>query len=64
MLAHPRAGEAAALAAYERLRQTLAEELGADPGTETQALHLALLRGDPVPDPTGAAVTQVISVCL
>jgi len=50
MLAHARAGEAAAaLAAYERLRETLADELGADPGPETQALHLAVLRGDPPP---------------
>jgi DNA-binding SARP family transcriptional activator len=56
MLAHARAGEAAAaLAAYERLRETLAEELGADPGPETQALHLALLRGDPLPDALGDA---------
>jgi DNA-binding SARP family transcriptional activator len=54
MLAHARAGEAAAaLAAYERLRETLAEELGADPGPQTQALHLALLRGDPLPGDTG-----------
>jgi DNA-binding SARP family transcriptional activator len=46
MTASADAGEpAAALAAYERLRQTLAEELGTDPAPETQALHLALLRG-------------------
>jgi DNA-binding SARP family transcriptional activator len=50
MAAHAAAGEpAAALGAYERLRQTLAEELGADPARPTQDLHLALLRGDPVP---------------
>jgi Bacterial transcriptional activator domain len=49
MLAHAGAGEpAAALAAYERLRQILAEELGTDPSTETQTIHLAILRGDPV----------------
>jgi DNA-binding SARP family transcriptional activator len=45
MAAHTAAGEpAAALAAYERLRQTLAEELGTDPAPESQALHLAILR--------------------
>jgi DNA-binding SARP family transcriptional activator/tetratricopeptide (TPR) repeat protein len=43
---------AAALAAYEQLRATLAEELGTDPAPETRALHLAILRGDPgAPDP-------------
>jgi DNA-binding SARP family transcriptional activator len=48
MLAHLRAGEpAAALAAYERLRATLADELGTDPAPDTQALHLAILRGAP-----------------
>ena len=48
MLAHTTAGEpAAALAAYERLRQTLASELGTDPSPETQALHLLVLRGPP-----------------
>jgi len=40
---------AAALAAYEQLRQTLAEELGTDPSEETQALHLTILRGTPTP---------------
>jgi DNA-binding SARP family transcriptional activator len=56
MLAHARAGEgAAALAAYERLRELLAEELGADPGPETQALQLAILRGDPLPDADAAS---------
>jgi DNA-binding SARP family transcriptional activator len=48
MRAHAAAGEpAAALAVYERLRQTLAEELGTDPSVETRTLHLAILRGDP-----------------
>lgn len=50
MLAHYCAGEAgAALAAYEQLRGTLLEELGADPGPDTEALYLAVLRGHPVP---------------
>ena len=45
-----------ALAAYERVRDRLADELGVDPGPEVQALQLAVLRGeiaphvDPAPD--------------
>lgn len=35
-----------ALAAYEKCRRYLADELGSDPGPELQQLHLALLRGD------------------
>lgn len=34
-----------ALTAYAALRETLAEQLGADPAAETEALHTALLRG-------------------
>ena len=45
MRAHAAAGNrAAALKAYERCRELLAEELGADPSRETQALHLDILR--------------------
>ncbi|MFB4320204.1 BTAD domain-containing putative transcriptional regulator [Actinomadura sp. 21ATH] len=40
-----RQGEA--LAAYEDLRATLAEELGVDPGPEIKALHQAILTQDP-----------------
>ncbi len=53
--AYHRLGEPGeALAAYERVRNVLVEELGADPGPETQALHLAVLRGEPVPDDLGS----------
>ncbi len=41
-LAEARPGEA--LAAYERLREILSSELGADPAAETRALHLSILR--------------------
>lgn len=37
---------AAALAAYARFRETLADELGADPASETTAVHTAILRGE------------------
>ncbi len=39
-----------ALTAYQALRDRLADLLGADPGPEVQAVHLALLRGDGEPD--------------
>ncbi|WP_020664625.1 BTAD domain-containing putative transcriptional regulator [Amycolatopsis benzoatilytica] len=35
-----------ALQAFQRIRETLAEELGADPSPELSALHVALLRGE------------------
>ena len=35
---------AGALVAYERCRRLLAEELGADPSTETEAAHVEILR--------------------
>ena len=42
---------AAALAAYQRLRDALVEDLGADPGPETEALYLSILRSEPVGTP-------------
>lgn len=51
MRAHHGRGEPAkALAAFERLRSTLADELGTDPAPETRDLHLAILRGEPAAD--------------
>jgi DNA-binding SARP family transcriptional activator len=58
MTAHHRAGnDAAALQAYEALREALADELGADPSPETREVHLTVLRGgDPeAPDDSGSA---------
>jgi DNA-binding SARP family transcriptional activator/tetratricopeptide (TPR) repeat protein len=39
-----------AIAAYERLRGRLAEELGLDPDEDTRRLHEAILRADPALD--------------
>ncbi|WP_432829802.1 AfsR/SARP family transcriptional regulator [Dactylosporangium sp. CA-092794] len=39
--------QAEALAVYERVRETLADVLGADPGTALRERHLRLLRPDP-----------------
>ncbi len=50
-----RQGEA--LQVYERLRRTLADELGVDPTPSLQALHQRILTGDPAltpPDPAPA----------
>ena len=45
MRAHSRLGETEqALGMFEQCRRTLADQLGADPGQETLALHLQLLR--------------------
>jgi DNA-binding SARP family transcriptional activator len=47
MLAQARAGDTAgALQSYERYRHLLDHELGAAPSPQTQALHMAILRGD------------------
>lgn len=45
--------QAEALTVYERIRRTLADDLGADPGTALRERHLRLLRADhavPAPD--------------
>jgi len=50
-----RGDAAAALAAYDQLRQLLREELGVSPCPATQALHVRLLRGQPLDEPTRPA---------
>jgi predicted ATPase/DNA-binding SARP family transcriptional activator len=51
--------QAEALAAYERVRTTLADELGADPGSRLRELHVAVLRGDSVDPAAPATVVPV-----
>jgi predicted ATPase/DNA-binding SARP family transcriptional activator len=49
----------AALGVYERAREALASQLGADPSPALSELHLAVLRGDGVPDvSTGSVPAQ------
>ncbi len=45
---------AAALAAYDEMAGRLREELGTDPGPRTAALHLSLLREEPLTSDDGA----------
>ncbi|MBP2704104.1 AAA family ATPase [Microbispora sp. RL4-1S] len=69
MLALYRTGDvAAALTAYGRARELLADELGVEPGPELATLHLAILNRDPAlgftraarrPPPPPAGVTRV-----
>lgn len=48
-----------ALAAYQRLKTTLADELGIDPGPALRALHERILRQEPL-DAKGAAKTSAV----
>ena len=50
---------AAALAAYASTRERLADELGTDPSPETEALQLAILRGELAPPGPAAAPASV-----
>jgi SARP family transcriptional regulator, regulator of embCAB operon len=52
-----RGDAAAALAAYDQLRQLLRDELGVSPCPSTQALHAGLLRGHPL-DETASPATH------
>ena len=47
-----------ALAAYDRVRERLADELGVDPGSELQAVRLAVLRGEIAPAATDRVGSQ------
>jgi predicted ATPase/DNA-binding SARP family transcriptional activator len=51
-----------ALEAYESARRELAESLGADPGPELAAVHLAVLRGDPALLPAGPPGLSAVHV--
>ena len=59
-----------ALAAYDRCRRLLADELGADPMDETVALHLSILRHEdiaemlPVVEPPGQSPRQPTDLAL
>jgi DNA-binding SARP family transcriptional activator/tetratricopeptide (TPR) repeat protein len=53
---------ARALAAYERLRAALADEFGTDPAAETRAVHLSILREEPVsPGRTAAPAGRAVA---
>jgi DNA-binding SARP family transcriptional activator len=49
-----RGNAAAALAAYEQLRSSLVDELGVDPSPQSEALYLAILRAEPLAEPSAA----------
>ena len=48
-----RGDPAAALTAYDQLRQLLREELGVSPSPASQAVYARLLRGQQLDEPTG-----------
>jgi len=50
---HADGRQAEALATYQAYRELLADQLGADPGPELQAAHLAVLRGEQGPQQMG-----------
>jgi DNA-binding SARP family transcriptional activator len=50
---------AEALQVYRRVRDTLVDELGLDPGDELKQLHQAILRSDPTLKPPAEASQQV-----
>ncbi|WP_052396935.1 BTAD domain-containing putative transcriptional regulator [Streptomyces sp. NRRL F-5123] len=52
---HTQGRAAEALSAFDAYRRLLADELGADPGPELRAAHLAVLRGTPAPRPVPPA---------
>ncbi|WP_436492457.1 BTAD domain-containing putative transcriptional regulator [Actinokineospora sp. HUAS TT18] len=63
MLALYRSGrQAEALAAFQKLRHTLADQLGVDPGPEVDALHTAILRRDSTLDAPAPPVVVTASV--
>ncbi|MGQ0840088.1 BTAD domain-containing putative transcriptional regulator [Actinokineospora sp.] len=65
MLALYRAGrQAEALAAYQRLRRTLADQLGVDPGPEVSELHTAILRRDSTLDAPPAVPITTASTAI
>ncbi|MFI0717932.1 AfsR/SARP family transcriptional regulator [Streptomyces sp. NPDC021224] len=53
-----------ALEAYEDARRELAESLGADPGPELAAVHLAILRGEPLDMPLDAVSRETAENAL
>ncbi len=59
MLALHRSGrQAEALAAYDSMRQRLADQLGLDPSPALREVHLQVLRGDPARTPAAEVVAS------
>jgi DNA-binding SARP family transcriptional activator/tetratricopeptide (TPR) repeat protein len=52
---HGSGRQSEALAAYDRLRTQLADEMGLEPGSPLQQLQIAILRNDPAIDPAAEA---------